>query len=326
MPTARANIWARPGVTLPTALARTLASAWIASSSRAACRSKARSRSAGPRTRPCRSCAPACSPPSRWISATCRTSPTSPRPSGCCSIWAPRRPMSPAKPAGWCCTRRAILTDTAPYDLVRKMRASVLVLGPLLARTGAARGLAARRLRHRHAADRPAPDGPGAAGCQDRARGRLRPCAGSQGAGRRRDPPAAAVGGRDREPADGGGAGAGRDPDRRCRARARDRRSRRLPGRDGGEDRRCRLQQHPHRGRRRAARRQAPDHPRPDRGRDLCHGGRGHRRQHRAQARAARPVRRRQGRDRSRGHAAGSDARGRVWPGSPMAACAAATP
>ena len=32
-----------------------------------------------------------------------------------------------------------ILTDTAPYDLVRKMRASVLVLGPLLARTGAAR-------------------------------------------------------------------------------------------------------------------------------------------------------------------------------------------
>ena len=32
-----------------------------------------------------------------------------------------------------------ILTDTAPYDLVRKMRASVLVLGPLLARTGAAK-------------------------------------------------------------------------------------------------------------------------------------------------------------------------------------------
>jgi UDP-N-acetylglucosamine 1-carboxyvinyltransferase len=32
-----------------------------------------------------------------------------------------------------------ILSDTAPYDLVRKMRASVLVLGPLVARTGAAR-------------------------------------------------------------------------------------------------------------------------------------------------------------------------------------------
>jgi UDP-N-acetylglucosamine 1-carboxyvinyltransferase len=32
-----------------------------------------------------------------------------------------------------------ILADTAPYDLVRKMRASVLVLGPLVARTGRAR-------------------------------------------------------------------------------------------------------------------------------------------------------------------------------------------
>ena len=32
-----------------------------------------------------------------------------------------------------------ILSTTAPYDLVRKMRASVLVLGPLLARTGEAR-------------------------------------------------------------------------------------------------------------------------------------------------------------------------------------------
>ena len=32
-----------------------------------------------------------------------------------------------------------ILSETAPYDLVRKMRASVLVLGPLLARTGIAR-------------------------------------------------------------------------------------------------------------------------------------------------------------------------------------------
>ena len=36
--------------------------------------------------------------------------------------------------------RAANLTNTfAPYDLVRKMRASVLVLGPLLARTGEAR-------------------------------------------------------------------------------------------------------------------------------------------------------------------------------------------
>ncbi|WP_316978241.1 UDP-N-acetylglucosamine 1-carboxyvinyltransferase [Shumkonia mesophila] len=36
-------------------------------------------------------------------------------------------------------TAAAIANTTAPYDLVRKMRASVLVLGPLLARAGAAR-------------------------------------------------------------------------------------------------------------------------------------------------------------------------------------------
>ncbi len=36
-------------------------------------------------------------------------------------------------------TAGAIANTTAPYDLVRKMRASVLVLGPLLARAGAAR-------------------------------------------------------------------------------------------------------------------------------------------------------------------------------------------
>ncbi len=33
----------------------------------------------------------------------------------------------------------AITNTEAPYDIVRKMRASVLVLGPLLARTGEAR-------------------------------------------------------------------------------------------------------------------------------------------------------------------------------------------
>ncbi|HXP30542.1 MAG TPA: UDP-N-acetylglucosamine 1-carboxyvinyltransferase [Stellaceae bacterium] len=36
-------------------------------------------------------------------------------------------------------TARRIVSTTAPYDLVRKMRASVLVLGPLVARTGRAR-------------------------------------------------------------------------------------------------------------------------------------------------------------------------------------------
>src|SRR5271169_934567 len=36
-------------------------------------------------------------------------------------------------------TARDITNTTAPYDLVRKMRASVLVLGPLVARCGQAR-------------------------------------------------------------------------------------------------------------------------------------------------------------------------------------------
>ena len=37
------------------------------------------------------------------------------------------------------CRPRKITSTTAPYDIVRKMRASVLVLGPLLARDGEAR-------------------------------------------------------------------------------------------------------------------------------------------------------------------------------------------
>lgn len=36
-------------------------------------------------------------------------------------------------------TAKRISNTTAPYDLVRKMRASILVLGPLLARAGKAR-------------------------------------------------------------------------------------------------------------------------------------------------------------------------------------------
>jgi UDP-N-acetylglucosamine 1-carboxyvinyltransferase len=44
-----------------------------------------------------------------------------------------------------------IVDTTAPYELVSKMRASFWVVGPLLARMGEAKGLAAGRLRHRHA-------------------------------------------------------------------------------------------------------------------------------------------------------------------------------
>lgn len=44
----------------------------------------------------------------------------------------------------------------APYDLVRKMRASFLIMGPLLARCGQAK-ISCRRLCHRHASHRPPP-------------------------------------------------------------------------------------------------------------------------------------------------------------------------
>ena len=67
----------------------------------------------------------------------------------------------------------AITSTEAPYDIVRKMRASFLVLGPLLGARGGGARFAARRLRHRRAADRPAPEGPGANGCPLRAGGRL---------------------------------------------------------------------------------------------------------------------------------------------------------
>ena len=49
--------------------------------------------------------------------------------------------------------------QTASYDVVRKMRASILALGPLLARHGYARVSLPRRLRHRSAADRCPPAG-----------------------------------------------------------------------------------------------------------------------------------------------------------------------
>ena len=76
------------------------------------------------------------------------------------------------------------ITNTeAPYDIVRKMRASVLVLGPVAGAGGRGAGVAARRLLDRHAADRPAPEGPGATGRHLRSgrrlhrRARLRPAA-----------------------------------------------------------------------------------------------------------------------------------------------------
>ena len=58
-------------------------------------------------------------------------------------------------------TLRIDTVDPAPtradYDLVRRMRASFCVLGPLVAQAGQGRRLAARRLQHRHPAGRSAP-------------------------------------------------------------------------------------------------------------------------------------------------------------------------
>ena len=78
-------------------------------------------------------------------------------------------------------TARDIVDTTAPYEMVSRMRASFWVLGPLLARCGRGARVHARRLRHRHAAGRPASDGAQGARRRDRHRRRLR---GGQGAAR----------------------------------------------------------------------------------------------------------------------------------------------
>ncbi len=74
---------------------------------------------------------------------------------------------------------RTIKTLVAPYELVKTMRASILVLGPMVARFGEAEvalpgGCAtARRLRHWFASGRPAHPWPGSHGREDRGRRRL---------------------------------------------------------------------------------------------------------------------------------------------------------
>ncbi len=52
-----------------------------------------------------------------------------------------------------------IVDTTAPYELVSKMRASFWVLAPLAGAHGPGQGIAAGRLRHRHAAGGFPPDG-----------------------------------------------------------------------------------------------------------------------------------------------------------------------
>ena len=171
------------------------------------------------------------------------------------------------------------------------MRASFWVLGPLLARCGEARVSHARRLRHRHAPGRPAPDGPQGAGRRDRHRRRLR---GRQGAAR------ACSGARIIFPKVSVGAthnvlmaaalAKGETRDRERRARARDRRRRRMPRQDGRQDRGHRHLDAAHPGPRPARGRRAHRAARPHRDRHLCLRRGGGRRRRGAQGRAQEPA------------------------------------
>ena len=80
-----------------------------------------------------------------------------------------------------------IVDTTAPYEMVSRMRASFWVLAPLLARCGEAQGIAARRLRHRHAARRFASERARGAWRRHRARRRLCHRQGAEGPDRRPD-------------------------------------------------------------------------------------------------------------------------------------------
>ena len=123
--------------------------------------------------------------------------------------------------------------DLAPYELVKTMRASVLVLGPAGGPPRPARVVAARRLRHRRPPHRPAPEGAGEAigAKMSLEHGYVVARASRLKAARiicdvvDRDG--------DREPDDGGGAGQGQHRHRERRARARGRGARRGPQQDG---------------------------------------------------------------------------------------------
>ena len=131
----------------------------------------------------------------------------------------------------------AITNTEAPYDIVRKMRASFLVLGPLLARVGEARvslpggcAIGARPIDlHLKGLEQMGARIVLEGGYIDaRVEGRLR--------GRDHRVPVR-LGRRNRKPADGGLPGRGPDRAGKRRARAGDRRPGGLPGRDGRADR-----------------------------------------------------------------------------------------
>ena len=132
--------------------------------------------------------------------------------------------------------RRSITNPTAPYELVKTMRASVLVLGPAARALRPRQGVAAGRLRHRPAPGRPARQGPAGDGRGDQHRARLH-ARGGEAPARRAHRDGHGHGHRHREPDDGRRAGRRRDAARERRARAGGGRPRALPRGDGREDR-----------------------------------------------------------------------------------------
>ena len=164
---------------------------------------------------------------------------------------------------------------TAPYDIVRKMRASVLVLGAAAGARAARRGCrcpaAAPSARGRSTCTS---QGLEAMGAQIDLDGGYIAGEGAQGPQGRALHLPQGLGRRDREPDDGGGAGQGHAP---CSTTPRA--SPRSPTSPTAWSRwACRIERHRHRdahhrGRRAAARRDAQRHPRPHRDRHLCHGG-----------------------------------------------------
>ena len=156
------------------------------------------------------------------------------------------------------------------------MRASVLVLGPLVARYGRARvslpggcAIGARPI-DQHL------KGLEALGAHDHARARLRRRRGASGCAARRIVFDMLDGHRHREPDDGGGARQGPHRARERGARARGRGAGARAQQDGRAGPRRRHADHHHRGRRRAAADRARDHPRPHRGRHVAGRGGDH--------------------------------------------------
>ena len=167
------------------------------------------------------------------------------------------------------------LTGCAPYELVRTMRASIIVMGPLVARFGEATvampggcNIGPRRIDfHIRGLEKLGAHIDIDHGFDPRAQRR---------AHGRRGPARLPQRGRHREPRDGGHRRRGRDGHRERRPGAGDHGSLRLPARHGRRDRGRRLQYHPRRRRAGAARRRPRRDRRPHRGGHVPAHGRRH--------------------------------------------------